>query len=140
MIEINFMDEIPKDICEMAEQEQIKYENIKGTRCNYTPFSLVARYDGNVAGVISGYTCYAEVYIDDIVVLEDYRNLGIGKSMMKAVEDKFADKGFNNMNLVTSEFQAPEFYKKCGFVLEFVRCNQQNPLLTKYFFVKLFNA
>lgn len=42
------------------------------------------------------------------------------------------------MNLSTYGFQAPEFYKKCGFTLEFIREDKKNPKLTKYFFVKFF--
>ena len=45
----------------------------------------------------------------------------------------FKDKGFNNINLVTNEFQAPKFYESCGFDLEFVRENKKNLKLTKYF-------
>ena len=32
----------------------------------------------------------------------------------------------------------PEFYKKCGFIVEFVRENKFNSKLTKTFFVKYF--
>ena len=45
---------------------------------------------------------------------------------------------FNNINLVTNSFQAPGFYEKCGFKLEFIRKNEKNPKLTKYFYVKYF--
>ena len=31
-----------------------------------------------------------------------------------------------------------EFYKKCGFDVEFIRENNDNPKLNKYFFVKYF--
>ncbi len=41
--------------------------------------------------------------------------------------------------MVTSAFQAPGFYEKCGFQAEFVRINKKNPKLTKTFFVKFFS-
>ena len=54
------------------------------------------------------------------------------------VEDYYKDSGFNNMNTMTNEFQAPQFYEKCGFELEFVRKNKDNPKLNKYYYVKYF--
>ena len=50
----------------------------------------------------------------------------------------FKNKGFNNINLVTSAFQAPEFNRKCGYVAEFTRENTRNPKLSKTFFSKYF--
>ena len=44
-----------------------------------------------------------------------------------------------NINLTTYDFQAPDFYKKCGYEVEFVRKNKEEPKLTKYFLVKYFN-
>jgi hypothetical protein len=46
--------------------------------------------------------------------------------------------GYFTFNLCTSAFQAPEFYKKCGFNPEFTRENKINPKLSKTFFVKFF--
>ena len=58
---------------------------------------------------------------------------------MKALEDRFVGKGYNNINIVTSAFKAPEFYKKCGFTVDFVRENKHHPKLTKTIFVKYFD-
>ena len=57
---------------------------------------------------------------------------------MQTIEDYFKDKGFENINLTTYGFQAPEFYKKCGFNVEFIRKNKENPKLDKYYLVKYF--
>ena len=97
--------------------------------------SFLLRYYLNLSGCI---TCFAEVYIDDLVVKEEHRGKGIGTKLIKEVENYYKDKNFNNMNLVTNGFQAPKFYEKCGFQLEFVRENKENPKLNKYFFVKYF--
>jgi hypothetical protein len=58
--------------------------------------------------------------------------------LLQQLENNFKGQSFNNINLVISAFQAPEFYKKCGFTVEFVRINKKNPKLTKTFFVKYF--
>ena len=62
----------------------------------------------------------------------------IAKKLIQTLEEHFEGQGFNNINLVTNAFNAPEFYKKCGFTAEFVRENKINPKLTKTFFVKFF--
>ena len=36
---------------------------------------------------------------------------------METVENYYENKGFENINLTTYGFQAPEFYKKCGLIL-----------------------
>ena len=81
---------------------------------------------------------YKEVHIGDLIVYEKHRNKHIGTKLVETVENYFKDKGFENMNLTTYGFQAPEFYKKCGFKIEYIRENKENPKLNKYFLVKYF--
>lgn len=120
------------------EAEHERYEARHGVACSYTPFSFAAKEADEIVGAVTGFTCYAEVYIDDLIVMEGHRGKGIGARLLKAVEEHYGDSGFNNVNLCTSEFQAPRFYEKCGFELEFVRKNKTNPKLNKYFYVKYF--
>ena len=54
---------------------------------------------------------------------------------MAAVEDAFKGKGYEKIALTTFGFQAPEFYKKLGYELEFVR-EDKDPKLSKYFYLK----
>ena len=106
--------------------------------CNYTPFNFIAKENEEIIGLITGHSYYKEVHIGDLIVYEEYRNKHIGTKLVKTVEDYFKDKGFENINLTTYGFQAPEFYKKCGFEVEYVRENKENPKLNKYFLVKYF--
>ena len=85
-----------------------------------------------------GHSYYKEVYIDDLIVLEEYRNKHIGTKLIETVENYFKNKGFENINLTTYKFQAPEFYEKCGFKIDFIRENKENPKLNKYYLVKYF--
>ena len=68
----------------------------------------------------------------------NYRRKGYGRKLLEDLEERFEGKGFNNINLVTNQFNAPAFYKKGGFKIEFIRKNIKNPKLTKFFFVKYF--
>ena len=97
-------------------------------------------FDDNGEGiaVLNAYTAFGEIHVDDLWVDSAHRGKGYGTKLIKKLESHFSGKGFNNINLVTGESYAPEFYKKCGFTLEFVRKNIKNPKLTKFFFVKYF--
>ena len=118
------------------EAEQANYEAKHGIACNYTPFCFVAKIDDTIVGAITGATFFAEIYIDELVVKEAHRGKGIGTGLVNTVLEYYKDYGFNNINCCTNEFQAPQFYEKCGFELEFVRNNKTNPKLSKYFYIK----
>ena len=139
MLNIRFIEVIPSNIEEKMQAGFVQYEKDHDIDINYTSFCLVLTIGNNeVVGVLKAYTAFAEIYIDDIWVDEHYRGKGFGKKLIHKLEDSFIDKGYNNINLVTSAFQAPEFYKKCGLELEFIRKNIKNPKLTKFFFIKYF--
>ncbi|RUR13814.1 GNAT family N-acetyltransferase [Legionella sp. km772] len=138
-IKIQFVDELSPELEERMSQGCIAYEKSLGIDVNYKPFSiLLFNKQGVVCGVIKAYTAFSEVYIDDIWVDSPFRGNGYGRKLLAALEERFTGKGFNNINLVTSAFQAPAFYKKCGYTLEYVRKNEVNPQLSKAFFVKFF--
>lgn len=131
---------LPKSLETKMTEQLVKYEASHDVDVNYHKAHLVLEdKQSGPKAILSYYTCFSEVYIDDIWVSSDARGQGLGKKLISALEAKFSGKGFNNVNCVTSDFQAPEFYKKCGFKLEFKRANEKNPKLTKYFFVKFFN-
>lgn len=127
------------EIEDFIEEEHQKYEAKNGVVCNYTPFCFIAKIEEELVGAIAGATFFSEVYIDELVVKEEHRGKNIGMQLVKEVEEYYKDKGFNNINTCTNEFQAPKFYEKCGFELEFIRANKDNPKLTKYFYVKYYN-
>lgn len=138
--QIEFIDKLSEAVEAKMSQGFEEYESSHGIDVNYKPFSLVLKNEaGEIMGVLNAYTAFAEIYIDDIWVDKSCRGKGYGKQLMTELENHFSGKGFNNMNLVTSAFQAPAFYQKCGFTKEFVRENKKNPKLTKTFFVKYFN-
>lgn len=139
MINIEMVNELSKAVENKMQNDLIVYEASHGVDVNYKRFSLILKNElQEVIGVLNAYTAFSEIYIDDIWVDSAHRGKGYGKQLMFTLENKFKGKGFNNINLVTSAFQAPEFYKKCGFTAEFTRENKKNPKLSKTFFVKFF--
>jgi ribosomal protein S18 acetylase RimI-like enzyme len=137
-MKIEFVDTIAENIEDKMRKDLIAYESSHGIDVNYKRFSLILSDNNNVIGVLNAYTAFAEIYIDDLWVEASSRGKGYGKKLIEELENLFEGKGFNNINLVTSQFQAPGFYKKCGFQVEFIRKNNSNPKLTKTFFIKYF--
>jgi ribosomal protein S18 acetylase RimI-like enzyme len=136
---ITVVDEIPEVIDKIMQEDLVKYESSHGIDVNYKRFAMVLTNEsGNAIGVLNAFIAFSEIYIDDMWVHSSQRGKGYGRKLIQTLEEHFEGKGFNNINLVTNAFNAPEFYKKCGFTAEFVRENKVNPKLTKTFFVKFF--
>lgn len=139
-VSITFVDNLSEELEERMSAGFIQHETIHGIDVNYKTFALKLTNDKNlVCAALTGYSAFSEIYIDDLWVDQEHRKKGYGKALVTALEEHFKGQGFNNINLVTSAFQAPEFYKKCGFTTEFIRVNKINPQLSKTFFVKFFN-
>lgn len=136
MLNIEFDERLGESLGCLIDDEFNRYAEKNGVVCGYSCFNFIAKDDGRVVGIITGHSYYKEVHIGDLIVLEEHRNRHIGSKLVEMVDNFFRDKGFENINLTTYAFQAPEFYKKCGFEVEFVRENKEEPKLTKYFLVK----
>ena len=138
MLNIEYIENADKGLYNLMDNEFNKFAIKNGVTCNYKSFNFVAKEDNKIVGIIMGHSYYKEVYIDDLIVLEEYRNKHIGTKLIETVENYFKNKGFENINLTTYKFQAPEFYEKCGFKIDFIRENKENPKLNKYYLVKYF--
>ena len=95
--------------------------------------------EGKITGVITGRAYYNEVHIGDLIVAESFRGSGLGSRLVRAAEDAYRGRGYDVVTLTTFGFQAPGFYKKLGYHLEFVRENP-DPALCKYFLSKRLEA
>ncbi|MBE7003093.1 MAG: GNAT family N-acetyltransferase [Ruminococcaceae bacterium] len=103
---------------------------------NYEAFCFAAENDdGSIVGAVTGRAYYNEVHIGDLIVREGCRKSGVGSRLVKAVEDAYRGKGYDVITLSTFGFQAPEFYKKLGFKVEFIR-ESRDPRLNKIFLKK----
>lgn len=115
MIEYEFKENLDEKLYDILGEEFEKFSAKNEIKCDYTSFAFIAKDGENIAGIIVGHSYYKEVYIQDLIVLEQYRNQNIGSELVKKVEDYFEGKGFEHINLTTHEFQAPNFYKKMRF-------------------------
>lgn len=134
-MEIKRFDEVDDRLGEFINKEFSAYGEQNGVVLNYDEFCFAAEEDGNILGVITGRAYYNEVHIGDLIVASYLRKGGIGSKLVRAVEDNYRGKGYDKITLTTFGFQAPEFYKKLGYEVEFVR-EDKDPKLSKYFLAK----
>ena len=121
------------EIGNFIHREFVRYGEQNGVALNYDEFCFAAEdADGRITGIITGRAYYNEVHIGDLIVSEACRRTGLGSRLVRAVEDAYRGKGYDVVTLTTFGFQAPEFYKKLGYTVEFVRENR-DPKLNKYF-------
>ena len=140
MINLEFTNkDLHKSIQDKVNEGFYEHEKSHGIYDEYEKFNIIAKLDKKVVGVLSGYTVFAEIYVDNFWIEKNHRKKGYGRKILLYLENKYKDSGYNNINLVTSAFQAPKFYENCGYDLEFVRKNIFNPKLSKYFYIKYFD-
>jgi ribosomal protein S18 acetylase RimI-like enzyme len=112
------------------------YAIANNVELNYEEYCFVAEDDaGAVIGSVTGRAYYNEVHIGDLIIDKNCRRQSIGTKLVTAVEEEYRNKGYEKISLTTFGFQAPEFYKKLGYSLEFVR-EDKDPKLSKYFYCK----
>ena len=133
---IKRFDEVDSRIGDFIHEEFVLYGEQNNVALNYDEFCFVAEdNEGKIAGVITGRAYYNEVHIGDLIVGRECRRSGLGRMLVMAVEDAYKGKGYKKITLSTFGFQAPEFYQKLGYELEFIR-EDNDPKLRKFFLAK----
>lgn len=136
-MKISFIKGLSEEAQAKMEAGLLEYEISHGIDVAWSPFSLELRNEENeIIGVLDAFSSYSSVYINDLWVDKRYRGQGLGRQLIEELEKRFQHSGFDNINTVSCAFQAPEFYQKCGFQVEFVRENKTNPKLSVTFLVK----
>jgi len=139
-LNISLVNQLPEETRKKMEQGLKEYEVSHKIDVDYTPFSLILLNEKNeTIGVLEAFSSYSSIYINDMWVDKEHRGKGYGKQLLTELGRRFKGKGLHYINLVTCAFQAPEFYEKCGYTVEFVRENIKNPKLTTTFFIKYFD-
>ena len=97
--------------------EFLSYAEQNNVDLNYNEFCFIAESDdGEIVGVITGRAYYNEVHIGDLIIHKAHRKCGYGSKLVSAVEETFQNAGYDKITLTTFGFQAPEFYKKLGYI------------------------
>ena len=70
---------------------------------------------GAITGGLWGSSGAGWLYVDLLVVPEDFRGQGIGTELLRQAADIARKRGCMGLFLSTGSFQAPRFYEKLGF-------------------------
>ena len=76
---------------------------------------VFARSGGTLSGGVSGSLTGYKFHIRHLWVAELQRRKGIGLQLMEQIEAVAKSHGCKDMFVDTMSFQAPDFYKKCGY-------------------------
>ncbi len=68
-----------------------------------------------VGGINACMTAFRILYVSTLYVEEAYRNQGIGRLLVKELENRAQQLGANMIRLDTFDWQGKEFYEKLGY-------------------------
>ena len=77
------------------------------------------------------------IYDDDKIIGEEYRKSGIGTQIIQTIETFAKENKAIGVKVDSWNFQAPEFYKKLGYI-EWARFEDCPPDTTHYYLYKKF--
>jgi len=70
---------------------------------------------GEITGGLWGMSVAGWLYVDLLVVPEQFRGQGLGTQLLRQAEEIARKRGCTGLWLHTGTFQAPRFYEKMGF-------------------------
>lgn len=84
------------------------------------PFAIFVRNkEGKIVGGCNGSIICGSIYTDQLWVDPHLRNRGLGKKLMEAVHEYGKNHGCMLATVTTMDFQAPYFYAKIGYKIDF---------------------
>jgi ribosomal protein S18 acetylase RimI-like enzyme len=90
-------------------------ESVIGAHRREVVLALARDEDGKLLGGVQGILMFGWLYIDRLWVSEEYRRQGLGGDLLRTIERSAAEKGARRVALLTTNWQAPEFYSKQGY-------------------------
>ncbi|MFN8963337.1 MAG: GNAT family N-acetyltransferase [Betaproteobacteria bacterium] len=115
-------DECPADAAAVIDAGLAAYNDAAAPLHEVRPVSCVARAaDGTVLGGAIGRRWGACCELQQLWLRDDRRGRGLGRRVVLAFEAHAAALGCEQVILETFSFQAPAFYARLGYVVEFER-------------------
>jgi GNAT superfamily N-acetyltransferase len=113
----------------------IGYNTEKMGKQKYKRFAISLRERGKIVGGIIGEVWTTVLFIQFFWMDQKYRGKDFGKKLIKAIEDEARKFGAARSYLDTLSFQAPDFYRSCGYE-EFGSIEGYPDGVTRHWFTK----
>jgi SAM-dependent methyltransferase/GNAT superfamily N-acetyltransferase len=111
--------ELKDHIYEAFGKHAIHSKGINGVTQESISFEI--REAGKLIGCVVVHLFWGQLHIKYLLVEEHYRGRGIARRLMEHAFEFGINQGCCFAFLETMDFQAPEFYRKLGFKIDFVR-------------------
>jgi len=99
------------------------YQKEQGLDLKKEHLSIVAYDEDEFMGGVLAINTLDSMYIDLLVVNENYRKQGLGKTLMLKAEKEAVKRNMDEITLGTTEFQARPFYEKLGYQVVYTKEN-----------------
>ncbi|HWZ06387.1 MAG TPA: GNAT family N-acetyltransferase [Bradyrhizobium sp.] len=93
----------------------IRYNNEKMGKQKYKRLAISLREGNEIVGGIVGEVWTAVLFIQFFWLEQGLRGTGLGRKLITAIEDEARRFGAKRSYLDTMSFQAPGFYRTCGY-------------------------
>jgi GNAT superfamily N-acetyltransferase len=93
----------------------IRYNNAKMGKQKYKRLAISLREGNEIVGGIVGEVWTAVLFIQFFWLEQGLRGTGLGRKLITAIEDEARRFGAKRSYLDTMSFQAPGFYRTCGY-------------------------
>jgi GNAT superfamily N-acetyltransferase len=93
----------------------IRYNNEKMGKQKYKRIAISLREGNEIVGGIVGEVWTAVLFIQFFWLEQGLRGTGLGRKLITAIEDEARRFGAKRSYLDTMSFQAPGFYRTCGY-------------------------
>jgi GNAT superfamily N-acetyltransferase len=113
----------------------IGYNTEKMGKQKYKRFAISLRERGKIVGGIVGEVWTKVLFIQFFWIEQKYRGKDFGMKLIKAIEDEARRFGATRSYLDTMSFQAPGFYRSCGYE-EFGSIEGYPEGVTRHWFTK----
>jgi len=117
-LELSIHDDPPPDAADVVDRGLDEANDAAGVLQDVRPLGAFVRDEGRVVGGAVGRTWGECCELQQLWVDAAFRGRGLGERLLRAFEQRAAERGCTLVHLTTFSFQAPGFYAGRGYRVE----------------------